>query len=104
MPASRTHAGAPSLMTDARHTQRSPAASAPVGSVFLGALGNARALLRLGAVHGDEGRAKPFDAGEILLQLDWSMVRLRPNSVSSAAPRAVRHHAASPQPSQTSSL
>src|SRR5439155_17314767 len=36
-------------------------------AALLGARGNTRALLRLGAVHGDEGGTKTFDAGEILI-------------------------------------
>ena len=48
---------------------------------------------------------KPFTQEKSLLQLDWSMVRLRPNSVSSGCTDTQFDCTPqSPQPSQTSSL
>src|SRR5437868_13613202 len=48
---------------------------------------------------------KPFTQEKSLLQLDWSMVRLRPNSVSSGCTETqLLCTPQSPQPSQTSSL
>ena len=48
---------------------------------------------------------KPLRQEKSLLQLDWSMVRLRPNSVSSGCTETQFDFTPqSPQPSQTSSL
>src|SRR5205823_10529866 len=48
---------------------------------------------------------KPFTQEKSLLQLDWSMVRLRPHSVSSGCTETQFDLTPqSPQPSQTSSL
>ena len=48
---------------------------------------------------------KPFTQEKSLLQLDWSMVRLRPHSVSSGCTDTQFDFTPqSPQPSQTSSL
>ncbi len=48
---------------------------------------------------------KPLTQEKSLLQLDWSMVRLRPNSVSSGCTETQFDFTPqSPQPSQTSSL
>ena len=48
---------------------------------------------------------KPFTQEKSLLQDDWSMVRLRPNSVSSGCTETQFDFTPqSPQPSQTSSL
>ena len=48
---------------------------------------------------------KPFTQEKSLLQLDWSMARLRPNSVSTGITlRQLDCTEQSPQPSQTSSL
>jgi hypothetical protein len=52
----------------------------------------------------NEGQ-KPFTQEKSLLQLDWSMVRLRPHSVSSGCTDTQFDFTPqSPQPSQTSSL
>jgi hypothetical protein len=62
---------------------------------------DAAAALELRPFHRDEGRTEALQAGEIF----WSMVRLRPNSVSKGCTDTQFDFTPqSPQPSQTSSL
>ena len=62
-------------------------------------------LFRPAVVHGDKAGQKPSTQEKSLLQLDWSIWRLRPNSVSSGCTETQFEAAEqSPQPSQTRSL
>jgi len=67
--------------------------------------GDADALLQLGAVHRDEGRAKAFDAGEVLVAARLIDQALAAPLVSSGCTETQFDCTPqSPQPSQTSSL
>jgi hypothetical protein len=66
---------------------------------------DALAALELRALDVTNDGQKPFRQEKSLLQLDWSMVRLRPHSVSSGCTETQFDCTPqSPQPSQTSSL
>jgi hypothetical protein len=58
--------------------------------------------MRVRIVDGDEARAEALDAGVVLVAGDWSIARLRPNSVSSGSTDTQFDCTEqSPQPSQT---